>query len=263
MPRILSVSNQKGGVGKTTTAINLAASLAHLGRPTLLVDLDPQGNASSGVGCPMSEVDAGAYDALIGEATLAEVSWGTSVDGLDVVPAIEALLGAEIELYGLERRERRLEELLRQANGFYDYVICDGPPSLGMLTVNILTAADAVLVPVQAEYFALEGLGMLMRTMDQVRRGLNPRLRREGIIVTMRDPRSRLANEVEEELRRVFGAEVFDTVIPRNVRLSEAPSHGEPALSYEPSSAGARSYLRLAEELLRRNESRLAGEVVA
>ena len=257
MPHVLAVSNQKGGVGKTTTAVNLAASLAHLGHPTLLVDLDPQGNASSGVGCPMDVAEVGAYELLLHGAPLHEVTYGTSVDGLDVVPATEDLVGAEIEMYGVERPQLKLREALASVSGFYDFVVTDGPPSLGMLTVNALAAADSVLIPVQGEYFALEGLGALMRTMAQVRRALNPALRREGLVVTMHDPRSRLCRAVTRELRDMFGAEVFQAVIPRNVRLGEAPSHGEPILGYEPNSVGARAYLALASELVEKNHRHL------
>ncbi len=257
MPHVLAVSNQKGGVGKTTTAVNLAASLAHLGHPTLLVDLDPQGNASSGVGCAMDLAEVGSYDMLLGDKRLHEVTYGTSIEGLDIVPATEALVVAEIEMYGLPRAQLRLREAFGDLSSFYDFVVTDGPPSLGMLTVNVLAAADSVLVPVQGEYFALEGLGALMRTMAKVRKALNPRLVREGIVITMHDPRSRLCRAVCGELRDMFGDEVFDEVIPRNVRLSEAPSHGEPILGYEPRSVGANAYLALASELIRKNHSHL------
>ena len=257
MPHVLAVSNQKGGVGKTTTAINLAASLAHLGHPTLLVDLDPQGNASSGVGCPMDVAEVGSYELILGDTPLHELTYGTSIDGLDVVPATEALIGAEMELYGVPRAQLRLKEALAGVNGFYEFVVTDGPPSLGMLTVNALAAADSVLIPVQGEYFALEGLGALMRTMAQVRKALNPRLSREGIVVTMHDPRSRLCRAVTDELRDMFGDEVYETVIPRNVRLGEAPSHGEPILGYEPNSVGSRAYLALATELVQKNHVHL------
>jgi len=257
MPHVLAVSNQKGGVGKTTTAVNLAASLAHLGHPTLLVDLDPQGNASSGVGCPPDAVETGTYDMLLHGASINEVTYGTSIDGLDVVPATEPLIGAEIEMYGVPRPQLRFREALAQVSPFYEFVVTDGPPSLGMLTINSLAAAHSVLIPVQGEYFALEGLGALMRTMAQVRKSLNPGLRREGLVMTMHDPRSRLCRAVTRELREMFEDEVFDAVIPRNVRLGEAPSHGEPALGYEPRSVGARSYLALAEELVAKNHAHL------
>ncbi|MCP4806189.1 MAG: ParA family protein [Proteobacteria bacterium] len=257
MPHVIAVSNQKGGVGKTTTSVNLAASLAHLGHPTLLIDLDPQGNASSGVGCPMDEVEVGTYDVLLGNASLDECTYGTSLDGLDVVPATHAMIGAEIELYGVPRAQLLLRNACHEIAPFYDFVVLDGPPSLGMLTVNALAAAHSVLVPVQGEYFALEGVGMLMRSMAQVRKSVNPGLRREGLLITMYDHRNRLCRAVEDELRGVFGDEVFDTVIPRNVRLGEAPSHGEPVLAYEPMSVGARSYLALAQELLDKNHAQL------
>lgn len=263
MPHVLAVSNQKGGVGKTTTAVNLAASLAHLGHPTLLIDLDPQGNASSGLGCPMGEVEAGTYDVLLGDASITECTYGSSVDGLDVVPATHAMIGAEIELYGVPRAQLLLKNACAGIEPFYDFVILDSPPSLGMLTVNALAAAHSVLVPVQGEYFALEGVGALMRSMAQVRKALNPQLRREGILITMYDHRNRLCRAVEDELRDVFPSEVFETVIPRNVKLGEAPSHGEPVLSYQPMSVGARTYLALAQELLAKNHAHLTLEVSA
>ena len=263
MPHVIAVSNQKGGVGKTTTAVNLAASLAQLGHPTLLVDLDPQGNASSGVGCPMSAVDVGTYDVLIGQKPLGECTYGTSIDGLDVVPATAAMIGAEIELYGVPRAQLLLKNAMAEVAAFYSFVILDSPPSLGMLTVNALAAANSVLVPVQGEYFALEGVGALMRSMAQVRKALNPGLRREGLVITMYDHRNRLCRAVEDELREVFPDEVFDTVIPRNVKLGEAPSHGEPALAYQPMSVGARTYLALAQELLEKNHASVALEVSA
>lgn len=263
MPHVIAVSNQKGGVGKTTTAVNLAASLAQLGHPTLLVDLDPQGNASSGVGCPMDAVEVGAYDVLLGQRSLDECTYGTSVDGLDVVPATPAMIGAEIELYGVPRAQLLLKNAMTEVAPFYSFVVLDSPPSLGMLTVNALAAANSVLVPVQGEYFALEGVGALMRSMAQVRKALNPGLRREGLVITMYDHRNRLCRAVEDELREVFPGEVFDTVIPRNVKLGEAPSHGEPALAYQPMSVGARTYLALAQELLEKNHASVALEVSA
>ncbi len=258
MPRILAISNQKGGVGKTTTSINLSASLAKLGQPTLLIDLDPQGNASSGLGFQKGEVDRGTLDLLLDFAELPSVLQATSVDGLHLVPATRQLIGAEVELMQCYGREMRLARALESVPDSYDWVVLDCPPSLGFLTVNALAAADGVLIPVQAEYYAMEGLGELLRTMSEVRKALNPRLAREGVVATLSDARTNLCRDVIEELRSVFGAEVFTTVIPRNVKLGEAPSHGKPALSYAPASAGAQAYLDLARELLDRHATATA-----
>ncbi len=253
MPRILAVTNQKGGVGKTTTSINLAASLASLGQPTLLVDMDPQGNASSGLGFPKDEVSQGTLDLLLDFADLRSVLLPTSVEGLHLVPATRQLIGAEVELMQVFGREMRLRRALSDISETYRWVVLDCPPSLGFLTVNALAAADGVLIPVQAEYYAMEGLGELLRTMAEVRKALNPPLTREGVIVTLADSRNNLCRDVTDELRQVFGGEVFQTVIPRNVKLGEAPSHGRPALSYAPASSGAQAYLDLARELLERH----------
>ncbi len=255
MPRILAISNQKGGVGKTTTSINLAASLAHLGQPTLLVDLDPQGNASSGLGFPKEDVSQGTLDMLLDHASLRSVLLPTALDDLHLVPATRQLIGAEVELMQCFGREMRLHKALADIPESYEWVILDCPPSLGFLTVNAVAAADSVLIPVQAEYYAMEGLGELLRTMSEVRKALNPRLAREGVVVTLADHRTNLCREVIDELRTVFGEEVFTTMIPRNVKLGEAPSYGKPALSYAPSSVGAQAYLALARELLTRNAS--------
>lgn len=255
MPRILAISNQKGGVGKTTTSINLAASLAQLGHPTLLVDLDPQGNASSGLGFPKDDVTQGTLDMLLEFATLRSVLLPTALDDLHLVPATRELIGAEVELMQCYGREMRLHKALADIPDTYEFVVLDCPPSLGFLTVNALAAADSVLIPVQAEYYAMEGLGELLRTMSEVRKALNPRLAREGVLVTLSDARTNLCRDVIEELRSVFGSEVFTTVIPRNVKLGEAPSFGRPALSYAPASAGAQAYLGLARELLDRHAS--------
>jgi chromosome partitioning protein len=255
MPRILAISNQKGGVGKTTTSINLAASLAYLGQPTLLVDLDPQGNTSSGLGFHKDEVSQGTLDMLMDHASLRSVLQPTALDDLHLVPATRQLIGAEVELMQSYGRELRLHRALSDLPEIYDWIILDCPPSLGFLTVNALAAADAVLIPVQAEYYAMEGLGELLRTMSEVRKALNPRLEREGVLATLADGRTNLCRDVIDELRSVFGREVFETVIPRNVKLGEAPSYGKPALSYAPSSAGAQAYLDLARELINRQTS--------
>ena len=258
MARILAISNQKGGVGKTTTAVNLAAALAARGRRVLLVDADPQGNASSGLGHTRDQVTMGLYDVLLGFRDLDSVRQPTHVDRLDLVPATGDLVGAEVELVSEARREHRMRKALADAQETYDDILIDCPPSLSLLTVNALTAADAVLVPLQAEYYAMEGLGELLRTIRAVQRGLNPTLSREGILITMHDARNNLCKEVERQARALFGDEVFTTVIPRNVRLGEAPSYGRSIVDYDPRSAGAQAYLALADELLARRAARPA-----
>ena len=250
-PRVIAEANQKGGVGKTTTAVNLAASVAAAEKRTLLIDADPQGNASSGVGIRPRSVERSLYDCLVGRATLREVLQKTDIASLDVIPATQDLAAAEIELVDLPDRARRLEGLLAAfaAEGnVYDYVVLDCPPSLGLLTINALVAASRVVVPMQCEYYALEGLTHLMATIDRVRAAYNPALAVEGIVLTMFDPRNNLAREVAGEVRKHF--HVFDAVIPRNIRLSEAPSHGKPALLYDAQSKGAQGYLSLARELI-------------
>jgi chromosome partitioning protein len=245
---VIAVVNQKGGVGKTTTAVNLAASVAAAEKKTLLVDFDPQGNASSGVGIRPRTVERSIYDVLIGRATLEGIVVPTEVPGLDVAPATQDLVAVEIELVDDPERAVKLKQVLDRARADYDYVFVDCPPSLGILTLNALTAADRVLVPLQCEYYALEGLTHLMATIDRVKAGTNPSLEVEGIVLTMYDGRNNLANQVAEEVRKHFF--VFESVIPRNVRLSEAPSHGKPALLYDVSSKGAQGYLSLARELI-------------
>jgi chromosome partitioning protein len=252
MARVLAISNQKGGVGKTTTTINLAAALAQAGQRVLVVDLDPQGNAGSGLGYPRSEVDRGIYDVLMEFRDVDSVRMPTAIDGLEVIPANRALIGAEVELVQTEGRERRLRKVLGPCRSQYDFILLDCPPSLGLLTVNALVAADSVLIPLQAEYYAMEGLGELLRTIAAVRKRLNPDLEREGIVITMSDTRNNLCREVESQCRDVFGAEVFRAIIPRNVRLGEAPSYGKSIVEYDPRSIGARSYTALAAELLER-----------
>ncbi|MGQ9525169.1 MAG: ParA family protein [Armatimonadota bacterium] len=250
MPLTFAIINQKGGVGKTTTAVNLAACLAEAGRRVLLVDIDPQGNASSGVGVDRAKLNACIYDVLIGEKEPDDVLVQVGIDGLDVLPATIDLAGAEIELVSALSRESRLKHALDKVADRYDYVIIDSPPSLGLLPVNALTAADEVLIPIQCEYYALEGISQLLKTIELVRQHLNPKLRIGGVLMTMYDPRTNLANQVIQEVRAHFNDLVYRTVIPRNVRLSEAPSHGLPITRYDPKSRGAQAYQELAREVM-------------
>jgi chromosome partitioning protein len=252
MARIVAVANQKGGVGKTTTAINLAASVASRGHTVLLVDFDPQGNASSGVGYPRDRIELSVYDALLGDVSFADVIRPTEITTLFIAPANTELVGAEIELISVERRERVLATALETVLDRFEYVVIDCPPSLGMLTLNALVAADGVVVPMQAEYFALEGLSALTATIERVRAAYNPRLTIDGVLFCMFDPRTNLAGQVRGEVCEFFGAKVFANTVPRNIRLSEAPSHGKPALLYDLRSPGARSYLAVADEYLDR-----------
>jgi chromosome partitioning protein len=250
--RVLAVANQKGGVGKTTTAVNLATALAASGKKVLLVDFDPQGNASTGFGIDHRERGVGSYEVLIESKSLAEVMRPSGVPDLDLVTASVDLSGAEIELIDVDRREFRLAHAVETLPPGHDYVLIDCPPSLGLLTLNALVAADAVVVPLQCEFYALEGLSHLTRTIDRVKKSLNPRLTIHGVVLTMFDRRNNLCDMVAADVRSHFGDAVYDTVIPRNVRVSEAPSHGKPVLLYDIRSPGAQAYIHLASEVLRR-----------
>ena len=254
MGKIIALANQKGGVGKTTTSMNLAASLATLEKRVLLVDADPQANASSGLGVNIQEVETSIYDCLVSGADVRETVFETDVPGLDVVPSHIDLVGAEIEMLNLPSREQVMRKLLRPLLSDYDYILIDCSPSLGLITVNALTAADSVIIPVQCEYFALEGISKLLNTIKIIKSKLNPRLEIEGFLLTMYDSRLRLANQIKDEVQRHFQELVFKTLISRNVKLSEAPSHGVPVILYDADSAGARNHLALAREIIEKNK---------
>ncbi len=255
MSKIIAIANQKGGVGKTTTAINLAASLVSLGKKVLLVDADPQANATSGLGLDLRLVTTSIYECMISRTSIREAMVETCVKGLDLVCSRIDLVGAELELLNIEEREHVMASLLKEVRNEYDYILIDCSPSLGLITVNSLTAADSIIIPVQAEYFALEGISKLLNTIKIVRSKLNPSLEIEGFLLTMYDSRLRLANQIYEELKKYFNDLVFTTVIQRNIRLSEAPSHGMPVLLYDPDSRGSQNHLQLAEELIKKNKA--------
>lgn len=250
MGRIISVANQKGGVGKTTSTISLAASLAYLGSKVLIIDSDPQGNATSGLGVQKTDLEADVYDVLVNQMPLKEIIVPSSRENLMIAPSTIQLAGAEIELTNQQRREQRLKEAVAPIREDYDYIFIDCPPSLGHLTMNAFTASDTVLIPVQCEYYALEGLSQLMNTITMVRKHFNPQLKLEGVLLTMYDPRTNLSQEVRDDVVRYFREKVYQTLIPRNVRLSEAPSYGQAIIDYDPKSKGAQVYLDLAKEVL-------------
>ena len=253
MGKIISIANQKGGVGKTTTSINLSTVLAQKNKKTLLIDADPQGNATSGVGIE-KEIELSVYDVLIDETEIKDAIIHTSIKNLDICPSNIDLAGAEVELVSMMSRERRLKEKLDEIKDEYDYILIDCPPSLGLITLNAFTASDSVLIPVQCEYYALEGLGQLLNTINLVKKHLNKDIEIEGALLTMFDSRTNLAKQVVDEVKNYFGNKVYKTVIPRNVKLSEAPSYGMPIIIYDSRSKGAKCYLKLGKELIKNNE---------
>ena len=254
MGKVISIANQKGGVGKTTSAINLAASLAAIEHTTLLIDIDPQSNSTSGLGVESNTVENSIYEVMVGGINLSDAIKETELGYLDLIPSHINLVGAEIEMVDRSERERILSKAVNEVKDKYDFIIIDCPPSLGLLTINALTSSDSVLIPVQCEYFALEGLGQLLNTIKIVRQHLNPELEIEGVLLTMYDTRTRLSNQVADEVKRYFDDRVFSSVIARNVRLAEAPSFGKPAILYDASSVGAKNYLSLAREIIQRNK---------
>ena len=253
MGKIIALANQKGGVGKTTTTINLAASLATLEKTVLVVDADPQANASSGLGVDITKVECSIYECIINNTDVHEAIYTTDIDGLDIIPSHIDLVGAEIEMLNLESRERILKKLLAPVEKEYDYILIDCSPSLGLITVNALTAANSVIIPVQCEYFALEGISKLLNTIKIIKNKLNPQLEIEGFLLTMYDSRLRLANQIYDEVKRHFQELVFKTVIQRNVKLSESPSHGLPVILYDADSTGSKNHLALAKEIISKN----------
>ena len=253
MGKIIALANQKGGVGKTTTTINLAASLATLEKTVLVVDADPQANASSGLGVNIQEIESSLYECLISNADVRDAIYTTDIDGLDIIPSHIDLVGAEIEMLNLENRERLIHRILEPIRQDYDYILIDCSPSLGLITVNALTAADSVIIPVQCEYFALEGISKLLNTIKIIKQKLNPKLEIEGFLLTMYDSRLRLANQIYDEVKRHFQELVFKTVIQRNVKVSEAPGHGLPVILYDADSTGSKNHLALAKEIINKN----------
>ena len=253
MGKIIAFANQKGGVGKTTTCINLSAYLAYMGKSVLILDMDPQGNASSGVGIEKNKTTLTIYNVISGENEINEVIQSTNFKNLSIIPATVDLAGAEIDLVEMRSREYIISNILKEIKDNYDFIMIDCPPSLGLITINSLTAADSVLIPIQCEFFPLEGITQLMNTIRLIIHHLNPKLQIEGVVMTMKDNRSTLVNQVGAEIKKFFGNKVFESYIPRNIRLAEAPSHGEPIIVYDINSKGADAYMALAEELLKRN----------
>ena len=253
MAKIIALANQKGGVGKTTTAMNLAASLATLEKSVLVVDADPQANASSGLGVDLKEVDCSLYECIINHADVRDAIYTTDIEGLDIIPSHIDLVGAEIEMLNLSNREKIVSQILDPIRNDYDFILIDCSPSLGLITVNALTAADSVIIPVQCEYFALEGISKLLNTVKIIKKKLNPKLEIEGFLLTMYDSRLRLANQIYDEVKRHFQELVFKSVIQRNVKLSESPSHGLPVILYDADSTGAKNHLALAKEIINKN----------
>ena len=252
MGKIISVTNQKGGVGKTTSCVNLASYVANAGNKVLLIDMDPQGNACSSVGVEIEKGQPSVYEILLSEATVKQATYKSVQDNLDVIPSNVDLAGAEVDLVYVENRENILKSALAEIKDAYDYIFIDCPPSLGLLTVNALTASTSIIIPIQCEYFALVGLGQLMNTVRLIKKHLNPAIEIEGVLLTMKDNRSNLVSQVSQEIKKYFDQKVYETYIPRNIRLAESPSHGKPILLYDPKSKGANAYKALSEEFLRK-----------